>query len=382
MSSAQTTQTGFVNIHDDRPASIGRWLGWAYAVTTYPNASGSSHSSRTQADFQGLRPCTERQGGRLRTRAQPVRATLSRRTATDRRSLIRVAKDFDERAGNEISRSLAPVVGAGTLLRLRELDTGGLPVLSAYLDLARESTRASEIPGDAVERLCEDVGRPECGDGMRRVGEFLRSAPRFAGGTRGLAMFAASGGAPFEVVALPCAVQTAAVVDPVPWLEPLTGMISSGDRGVAVIGRRAQRLFRGDRRVLAEFACVHAAAASTPEFGSRSGSEVRALACSDRVERIRQALTLLARAHRRRPFEQLVIAAPPEFWTTIESTLHDDLRSLPAARLSDDLDLASAEQIARAASVAALADPWQRRNGGCSTSTASSPRDFRMVVGA
>jgi hypothetical protein len=139
----------------------------------------------------------------------------------------------------------APAVGIGTLRRLGELGTGGDPVLSVYLDL--DSTR---YPGTAthdreIEALIAGVEPRAAQADVSRVRQLLRCLPGLAYGTRGIAMFSSAGGSAHEAVQLPSPASPMAVVDTIPWLEPLAAMFTAGDWGAAVLGRHAGRLFRG-----------------------------------------------------------------------------------------------------------------------------------------
>jgi hypothetical protein len=74
---------------------------------------------------------------------------------------------------------------------------------------------------------------------------------------RGLAIFSSAEAGVLETVRLPSPVEPMAVLDTVPWLEPLAGMIAADDWGVAVVSRSAARLFRGGPHALMQFAAVH-----------------------------------------------------------------------------------------------------------------------------
>src|ERR1039458_1263106 len=151
----------------------------------------------------------------------------------------------------------APAVGMGTLRRLNRLGGDGHPVLSFYLDLdaarfptlsARDAELEALIAGDAQHAEETDV---------RRVRQTLHAIAGFAYGTRGLAMFSSAGEMALAEVRLPSPVEPMAVLDTAPWLEPLAGMFTRGDRAVAVVGRRGARLFRGGPGMLVELGGGH-----------------------------------------------------------------------------------------------------------------------------
>ncbi len=256
----------------------------------------------------------------------------------------------------------APAVGIGTLRRLNGLSSDGHPVLSVYLDLdaARFPTPAAR---DAeLEALLAGAGRHAEEADVSRVCQTLHSMVGFAYGARGLAMFSSAGGSAFEAVPLPSAVEPMAVVDTVPWLEPLAAMFTSGDWGVAVVDRRAARLLRGGPRTLVEFAAVDDERQPGPAKSGwwrvrwRHGIEERD------AEHARRLAGRLLRAHRRQAFDHLVVIASRELWPVIEAALHSDLRDRLAGLVELDLEHAPAREIVHA--VAPVVEQVQRDGTG------------------
>lgn len=127
-----------------------------------------------------------------------------------------------------------PAVGLGTLRRLAALDLhSSRAVLSVYLDFEPSAVAACE------EELLTLVG--ELPSALRRftigrVRETLRTLSMFAHGTRAVAMFFATDGSELAIVPLPERVASIAVLDTQPWLVPLLGMCSPGDRAGAQRG--------------------------------------------------------------------------------------------------------------------------------------------------
>ena len=151
----------------------------------------------------------------------------------------------------------AEAIGTETLERLSRLDLRGHLVLSVYLDLdpARFLTPAARDAqlGALLDKARKETGKPD----VDRILALLNAEPTITRGARGLAIFSSAQAEILEVVRLPSPVEPIAVVDTVPWLEPLAGMVSRGDWGVAVVSRSAARLFRGGRQRLTEFAAVN-----------------------------------------------------------------------------------------------------------------------------
>lgn len=262
-----------------------------------------------------------------------------------------------------------PVVGLGTLRRLSELGCGR-PVLSVYLELGPRAPAGCA----AQMQTCLAELAPEASDAdVRRVCEMLRSMPEPAHGTRSLSFFSTAEGSAFAAVPLPAAVQSMVVVDTVPWLEPLAGIFTSGDWGIALVGGQGARLLRGAPNALVEFAALHDEPHRDPLPGERCQAGAPRLIEERLGEYAAHVARLLLRAHRRRAFERLAVAAPRQLWPAIEGALHSDLRERLAGLVELDLRDAPAHEVSRA--LAAVVHEAER--GGalhCGTSTATGPR--------
>ena len=135
-------------------------------------------------------------------------------------------------------------LGTGTLKRLSQLPTAGCPVLSVYLDL----------DGDDRDGLRSDLQLTDLLDGavpedakldVARVQDLLRTSPALRREAPGLAIFSSAAAGVLEAVQLPIPVEPMAVLDTLPWLEPLAGLVTRDNWGVAVMSPRRARLFRG-----------------------------------------------------------------------------------------------------------------------------------------
>jgi hypothetical protein len=206
---------------------------------------------------------------------------------------------------------------------------------------------------------------------VSRVRQLLRCLRGLAYGTRGIAMFSSAGGSAHEAVQLPSPASPMAVVDTIPWLEPLAAIFTAGDWGVAVLGRHAERLFRGGPRALVEFAAFE----RERHLGPANG-DLRRTRWRDRIEKpehARQFAERLLRAHRRQAFEHLVIIAPSEVLPVIEADLHSDLRDRLAGLVAQpDLERAPAPEVLR--TVAPLLE--RARRDGITRTRPASERAF------
>ncbi|MGN6373526.1 MAG: baeRF10 domain-containing protein [Solirubrobacteraceae bacterium] len=238
-----------------------------------------------------------------------------------------------------------PVVGLGTLRRLGELPTEGRAVLSLYLNLDRA---ARVHPAACVSKLdalltCS-TARPGPGD-RERTRELLRGLPPLADGARSLALFSCAEGSSSAAIPLPDRVEAMAVLEPIPWLEPLAGMFAPGDWGVAVVGGNRTRLLRGGPRTLVEFASLRHELPGAHSLCGFSQLGARRTARRRVIDHAKQLSGLLLRAHRRRPYDRLALAAPAELCHLVESALDEELRRRLLAPLAVDLQAAPVRQI-------------------------------------
>ncbi len=139
-----------------------------------------------------------------------------------------------------------------------------------------------------------------------------------------------------------------AVVDTVPWLEPLAGMISPGDWGVAVVSRSAAQLFRGGPGGLTEFAVSHDDLHRRHAQGGWSQARFQRGVEEQVAFHARRVADHLLRAHQHRPFEHLAIVASDELRPVIVRSLHRTLSDRLAGTIDVDLEHVPAGEIARA----------------------------------
>src|SRR5215217_4346505 len=142
--------------------------------------------------------------------------------------------------------------------RLRELariHPDDARVLSVFLNLdpsefAAAPARATEIASvidDAVRRIRENDGlshaaRKGLDEDVERARSFLREFS--AKGAHGLALFACGPEGLFEAIRLPRPIETRAVIDDTPFVEPLIEMLGSGANWMVVlVNRQTGRLF-------------------------------------------------------------------------------------------------------------------------------------------
>ncbi len=242
----------------------------------------------------------------------------------------------------------AEAIGIETLERLSRMDTRGHPVLSVYLDL--DQTRfPTPAARDAQLGALLGEGRREAAEkDVDRVQALLEAEPAIMRGVRGLAIFSSVEADILEAVGLLSPVEPMAVVDTVAWLEPLAGIVSPGDWGVAVVSRSAARLFRGGPGALSEFATIHDEVHRRHVQGGWSQARFQRGIEEEVAVHVRTVAELLLRVHLRQPFGHLVIVASSELRPVIEHSLHSELTKVLTGTVDADLEHAPADKIAQA----------------------------------
>lgn len=255
---------------------------------------------------------------------------------------------------------MPPAVGAGTLRHLGTLGASSSGVLSLYLDLDPTHFPTPAARAMELDALLAQAQRDGAGADAAQVRTLLHDSPELLRGERGLAVFSCAANGTLETIALPEAVEPMAVVDRVPWLEPLAALVTSENWGVAVVSRRAARLFRGGRRGLIEFATVTDDVHGQHAQGGWSQARYQRGIEQEVADHVRHVATQLRRAHRRHPFDHLVVVAAPELWPVIEANLPHDLSDRLAGILEHDLEHAATDELV-AAIVPVVEDAEWRR---------------------
>lgn len=232
--------------------------------------------------------------------------------------------------------------------RLSRAETDGHPVLSIYLDLDPARFPTPGTRDAQMGALLDQARREAPAASAARAEAWLRGDPAIFRGVHSLAVFACAEADLLEAVRLPEPVDPLVVVDTVPWLEPLAGMVSPGEWAVAVVSRRAARLFRGGPLGITEFATVHDIVHGRHAQGGWSQANLQRGVEAQVAEHVRGVALRLLRAHRHHRFEHLVVIAPDELQSVIERALHSDLGYVLAGILHADLEHATCEEIARA----------------------------------
>lgn len=242
----------------------------------------------------------------------------------------------------------APEAGTGTLARMSRLETGGARMLSIYLDLDPSRFPTPDTRDMQLRALLAQARREDADADAARVEALVRERPGLLRGAPGLAIFSCAAAGILETVRLPSAVEPLAVLDTLPWLEPLVPAAGPEAWGVAVVSRDGARLLRGGPRTLAEFATVHDDVHGRHAQGGWSQSRYQRGIEEQVAVHLRHVAERLLRAHRRRPFTHLVIVAADELREPIRAQLDPQLAAVLAGTVHADLEHAAVQEIAEA----------------------------------
>src|SRR3954463_2102879 len=250
--------------------------------------------------------------------------------------------------------------------RLRELAVlrpQGARVLSVFLNLdpaefAEPPARASEIRS-AIDELRRRARNDADGLGhdakvalradVDRVEEFLSSfTPK---GAHGVVVYACGPADLFEVIRLPRPIETRAVIDDSPLIEPLAELIATGSWCVVLVNRQTGRMFVGDRQRLAEVDVIVDDVHGQHKQGGLSQARYQRSVDEDVQDHLRKVAGAAFLRFKRRPFDHLLLGGPQETLTDFESKLHAYLQERLAGRVDVDVENTSADEVQRAAAV-------------------------------
>ncbi len=240
---------------------------------------------------------------------------------------------------------MAPAVGNGTLARMSRLETDGERVLSLYLDLDASRFPTPEARDTQLRALLAQARREDGAADAERVEALVRDDPALLRGVPGLAIFSCSAAGILETVRLPSAVEPMAVLDTLPWLEPLVPLVGPEAWGVAVVSRDGARLLRGGPRTLVEFATVHDDVHGRHDQGGWSQARYQRGIEEQVAVHVRHVAERLLRAHRRQPFTHLVLVADDELGKPIRAQLDPQLAAVLAGWVHADLVHATVQEI-------------------------------------
>src|SRR3954469_11375211 len=248
--------------------------------------------------------------------------------------------------------------------RLRELAVlrpQGARVLSVFLNLdpaefAEPPARASEIRSviDELRRnaraQADSLAHGEklaLRADVERIDEFLTSfSPK---GAHGVVVYACGPADLFEVIRLPRPIDTRAVIDDSPLIEPLAELIGAGSWFVVLVNRQTGRMFLGDRERLDEIDVVVDDVHGQHSQGGWSQARYQRSVDEDVQDHLRNVAEAAFVHFKRAPFDNLLLGGPHETVTEFEPKLHAYLQERVVGQGDVDVENTNADEVHAAA---------------------------------
>src|ERR671912_948840 len=250
----------------------------------------------------------------------------------------------------------------GHLRRLAALRPERGMVLSIFFNLdpsefATPAARATEVNSvitaaahkvDEADGL-EHAERVALRQDVERVRQVLEGSDIASDGTHGLAVYACGPADLLEIVRLAHPIESRAVVDDHPCVEPLVRSDSDERWCVLLVNRKTARIFLGEAAGLEEVDHIEGDTHRQHDQGGWSQARFQRSVEQEKLNHLGHALDTLFTRFKRRPFDHLVVGAPEELVTEVEQRLHPYLRARLAGRLSVDVENSSAADVQAAA---------------------------------
>ena len=246
------------------------------------------------------------------------------------------------------------------LRRLADLRPEGARVLSLFLNLdpsefATPPARATEARSliDQAERQAREAG--DLGhDADKALRQDIERAREYfdrldADGAHGLAVYACGPADLFEAIKLPRPVETRAVVDDSPFVEPLAELGMRGSWCVIVVNRQVARMLRGSPEQLDELPIVEDEVHGRHDQGGWSQARYQRSVDEEARWHLKRAADVAFRRFKRSPFDCLLLGGPEETVNEFEGIIHPYLRERVAGRFKVDVENTTPDQIRDAA---------------------------------
>src|SRR5215212_8901538 len=248
----------------------------------------------------------------------------------------------------------ANTITRGRLRRLAELRPERGLVLSVFFNLdpsefATPGARATEVnsvvtaAAHKVEELegLEHDERLALRADVDRVREVLQHSDVATSGTHGLAVFACGPVDLLEVVRLPHPIESRAIVDDHPCVEPLVRN-GTGERWcVLLVNRRTARIFIGAADGLEETDRIEDDVHRQHDQGGWSQARYQRGIEKEKDDHLLHAAEVAFQLYKRVGFDHLLVGAPEETVHELEEKLHPYLRERIAGRVELDVENAS-----------------------------------------
>jgi peptide chain release factor subunit 1 len=246
------------------------------------------------------------------------------------------------------------------LRRLADLRPDGARVLSLFLNLdpsefATPPARATEARSliDQAERQARDAGdldhaaQKALREDIERARDYFERLD--ADGAHGLALYACGPADLFEAIKLPRPIDTRAVVDDSPFVEPLAELGMRGSWCVMVVNRQVARMLRGSPDQLEELPVVEDEVHGRHDQGGWSQARYQRGVDQEARWHLQHAAEVAFRRWKRSPFECILLGGPEDTVREFEGLLHPYLRERVAGHFRVDVENTSPDAIRAAA---------------------------------
>ncbi|MEA2444725.1 MAG: hypothetical protein QOJ12_2017 [Thermoleophilales bacterium] len=269
------------------------------------------------------------------------------------------------------------------LRELADLRPDKARVLSLFVNLdptefATPPARGSEVRSvlDQAERSIKELKE---NDGLtheqltalradiERAREWFNNGDFDAKGAHGLALYLAGPADLFEIVKLPRPVQTNAVIDDSPYIEPIADLGSQKRWGVLLISRRNGRILRGTSDGLREVDQVWDDTHGQHDQGGWSQARYQRSVEEEKKDHVRAVLDVLFEHHQRAPIDCLLVGCNEELYPDVQAYLHPYLKERLLGRFDVDVENTSAEDVLKAAKPAIEKHESQREREALDT---------------
>jgi hypothetical protein len=256
----------------------------------------------------------------------------------------------------------ADTITRGRLRRLAEFRPERGLVLSVFFNLdpsefatpAARSTEVNSVVTAAAHKVDEADGighheRVALRADVERVRDVLQGSDVASNGTHGLAVFACGPAGLLEVVRLAHPIESRAIVDDRPCVEPLVRGGSNERWTILLVNRRTARIFTGTADGLEETDRITDDVHQQHDQGGWSQANYERSVEQEKLNHLLRATDTLFAQFKRRPFDHLLVGAPQELVGEVEQRLHPYLRARLAGRLGIDVENSSAGVVQAAA---------------------------------
>src|SRR3954447_3473339 len=248
--------------------------------------------------------------------------------------------------------------------KLRELARmrpgNGARVLSLFLNLdpsefATPPARETEIRSliDDAERSLRDAddlsheSRESVKHDIARASEYLSGAD--FSGAHGLALFCSEPAGLFEAIKLPRPIQSRAVIDDSPFVEPLADMGKRDSWAILLVNRQVARMLRGTKEHLEELPPLEDEVHGQHDQGGWSQARYQRSVDKEVQDHLKRTGELVLKRFQRVPFDQLLLGGPEEILGDMEQRLHPYVRQRVAGRVEIDVETTSPDDVRAAA---------------------------------